>query len=77
MAAAIAAVPYAAAIKVGLQFKRRFWEEDDRIYGGISYTDLPIGDDRLSEHRLLQPTAKACCWAPTSGICSTPWSSLR
>ena len=26
----------------GLQFKRRFWEEDDQIFGGISYTDLPI-----------------------------------
>jgi monoamine oxidase len=42
MAAAINAVPYAAALKVGLQFRRRFWEEDDGIYGGISYTDLPI-----------------------------------
>jgi monoamine oxidase len=42
LASAIAAVPYASAVKVGLQFKRRFWEEDDRIYGGISYTDLPI-----------------------------------
>jgi monoamine oxidase len=39
---AIDAVPYAAAVKVGLQFKRRFWEEDDAIFGGISYTDLPI-----------------------------------
>jgi monoamine oxidase len=27
---------------VGLQFKRRFWEEDEHIYGGITYTDLPI-----------------------------------
>ena len=42
MAAAIGAVPYASDIKVGLQFKRRFWEEDDHIYGGITYTDLPI-----------------------------------
>jgi monoamine oxidase len=42
MAAAISAVPYAAAIKAGLQFKRRFWEEDEKIYGGITYTDLPI-----------------------------------
>ena len=42
MAAAIGAVPYASSVKVGLQFKRRFWEEDDHIYGGISYTDLPI-----------------------------------
>jgi monoamine oxidase len=42
LSSAIGAVPYAAAIKIGLQFKRRFWEEDEQIYGGISYTDLPI-----------------------------------
>jgi len=44
MALAIAAVPYASAVKVGLQFKRRFWEEDEQIYGGITYTDLPISN---------------------------------
>jgi monoamine oxidase len=42
MKAAIEAVPYAPAVKIGLQFKRRFWEEDEAIYGGISFTDLPI-----------------------------------
>ncbi len=42
LGAAIGAVPYASSVKVGLQFKRRFWEEDDHIFGGISYTDLPI-----------------------------------
>jgi monoamine oxidase len=42
MQAAIDAVSYAGSVKIGLQFKRRFWEQDDRIYGGISYTDLPI-----------------------------------
>jgi monoamine oxidase len=42
MTAAIQAVPYEASVKIGLQFKRRFWEEDERIYGGITYTDLPI-----------------------------------
>jgi monoamine oxidase len=42
LAAAVSAVPYASAVKVGLQFKRRFWEEDEHIYGGITYTDLPI-----------------------------------
>jgi monoamine oxidase len=42
MKAAIDVVPYASAIKIGLQFKRRFWEEDEAIYGGISYTDAPI-----------------------------------
>ena len=39
---AIAAVPYASAIKIGMQFKRRFWEEDEQIYGGITYTDQQI-----------------------------------
>jgi monoamine oxidase len=42
MKAAVDAVPYASSVKIGLQFKRRFWEEDEAIYGGISYTDLPI-----------------------------------
>ena len=41
MQAAINALSYGASIKVGLQFKRRFWEEDEHIYGGISYTDQP------------------------------------
>ena len=41
MKAAINAVYYDAAIKVGLQFKRRFWEQDESIYGGISFTDQP------------------------------------
>ena len=42
MKAAIDAVPYASVVKIGLQFRRRFWEEDEHIFGGISYTDLPI-----------------------------------
>jgi monoamine oxidase len=42
MASAISSVPYSSSVKVGLQFKRRFWEEDDQIYGGVSYTNLPI-----------------------------------
>ena len=42
MRKAIAAVPYASAFKVGLEFRRRFWEQDDGILGGVSYTDLPL-----------------------------------
>ena len=42
MQKAIAAVPYASAFKVALEFRRRFWEQDDWIMGGISYTDLPL-----------------------------------
>ncbi|WP_309141068.1 NAD(P)/FAD-dependent oxidoreductase [Novosphingobium sp. G106] len=32
--AAIKAVPYGSAVKIGLEMKRRFWEEDYSIYGG-------------------------------------------
>jgi monoamine oxidase len=42
LASAIRAVPYSTSVKVGLEFKRRFWEQDDKIYGGITSTDLPI-----------------------------------
>lgn len=35
-------VPYIKTGKIGLQFKRRFWEEDDGIYGGISRTNMDI-----------------------------------
>ena len=41
MKRAIDALYYDSAVKVGLQFKRRFWEQDESIYGGISFTDQP------------------------------------
>ncbi len=54
LARAIGSVPYASAVKIGLQFKRRFWEEDEHIYGGISYTDLPITNIGYPQHRISQ-----------------------
>ena len=39
--AAMSEVSYAPVGKIGLQMKRRFWEEDDFIYGGHIYTDDP------------------------------------
>jgi monoamine oxidase len=38
---AMAKVAYAPVNKIGLQMKRRFWEEDHMIYGGHIYTDMP------------------------------------
>lgn len=42
MSAAIAAVPYSNSVKMGLEMKRRFWEEDEAIYGGHSFTNQEI-----------------------------------
>lgn len=36
---AIDSVVYMSTGKIGLQFKRRFWEEDEGIYGGITHTN--------------------------------------
>jgi monoamine oxidase len=41
MRAAINQLPYGANMKTGLQFRRRFWEQDDRIFGGITFTNQP------------------------------------
>jgi monoamine oxidase len=42
--AAVKATTYSPSAKMGLQMKRRFWEEDDRIFGGHLYSNLPIGN---------------------------------
>ncbi len=42
MLAAIRAVPYSSYVKIGMEFRRRFWEEDEAIYGGTSVTDQEI-----------------------------------
>lgn len=34
-------IAYAASFKAGLE-SRRFWETEEHIYGGVTYTDLPI-----------------------------------
>jgi monoamine oxidase len=40
--AAVAAPDYAKVVKIAFQANRRFWEEDDQIYGGISWTEQDI-----------------------------------
>jgi len=47
---AISAASYDGAGKIGLQFKRRFWEEDDHIHGGRSWTDQEIGQIIYPSH---------------------------
>jgi monoamine oxidase len=47
---AIAAARYDGAGKIGMQFKRRFWEQDDEIYGGRSWTDQEVGQIIYPSH---------------------------
>jgi len=41
---AIRALPYMSFLKMGIEMKRRFWEEDEAIYGGLSTTDMDIAN---------------------------------
>jgi monoamine oxidase len=50
--AAIAAVDYVPVVKIAFQAERRFWELDEQIYGGISWTTRDITQ----------------VWYPTAGI---------
>jgi monoamine oxidase len=47
---AIRQLRYDASAKIFLQFRRRFWEEDEGIYGGGTVTDLPIRNVFYPEH---------------------------
>ncbi len=40
---AIDSISYISTGKIGLQFKRRFWEEDEQVYGGITHTNNELG----------------------------------
>ena len=40
--AAIAAIEFVPAVKIAFQTRRRFWEDDHAIYGGMSWTDQDI-----------------------------------
>jgi monoamine oxidase len=44
MMTAVKATSHSNSAKVGLAMKRRFWEEDEGIFGGHLYSDLPLGE---------------------------------
>lgn len=54
--AILAGSNYASVGKGGLQFKRRFWEEDDWIYGGLTITNVgEIGTIAYPDYSYMQP----------------------
>ena len=47
---AIRQLHYDGATKILLQFRRRFWEDDEGIYGGSTISDLPIRATYYPDH---------------------------
>ena len=50
MMQAVRATTYSNSAKMGLAMKRRFWEEDEQIFGGHLYSNLPIGEFSYPSH---------------------------
>jgi len=76
MKAAIDAVPYEASTKIGLQFKRKFWEEDEAIFGGISFSDLPIQVIGYPQHGVASGGKGVLLGAYAFGPSAFEWTAL-
>jgi monoamine oxidase len=76
MKAAINNLSYSASAKVGLQFKRRFWEEDENIYGGITYTDQPNGTIAYPNYNYFSPGKGVILGAYTFGAAAMTYTAM-
>ncbi|QAA95044.1 flavin monoamine oxidase family protein [Pollutimonas thiosulfatoxidans] len=68
MLSAIRAVPYSSYTKVALEFRRRFWEEDDAIYGGTSVTNQEIELISYPSDRFMSDGPAVLLSAYTTGV---------
>lgn len=66
--AAVSAVPYSNSVKMGLEFKRRFWEDDEAIYGGHSFTNQEIGLISYPNNNFFQDGPAVLVGAFASGM---------
>ena len=58
---------------MGLQFKRRFWEEDDGIYGGITKTDQEIKQIVYPSHGFHGPKGILMGYYIQGTMPAVPW----
>lgn len=72
----ISSMSYNASIKVGLEFNRRFWEEDEHIYGGTTYTDLPISQISYPSNDYLSQKPGVLLGAYSWGATAYQFSSM-
>ncbi|WP_035187298.1 flavin monoamine oxidase family protein [Alteribacter aurantiacus] len=73
---AIRELVYVQATKVGIEFKRKFWE-DDALYGGSLITDLPLQFMYYPSHNINVPgpgILKACyAWGENANL----WDAME
>lgn len=73
---AIRELHYVTSIKIGLQFKRRFWEEQG-IQGGQTVSDLPIRFSYYPSHGIGKNESGVIVASYTWEDDAIPWDSLN
>jgi monoamine oxidase len=72
---AIRELHYVGSTKIGIQFKRRFWEKEG-MYGGRTVTDLPITYTQYPSHGLGTSEPGVVMASYTWEDDAIPWDSL-
>lgn len=65
--AALKALPYSNSVKIGLEMRSRFWEENYSIYGGHSFTDQSIALVSYPNHNFFKSGPAVLLGAFTGG----------
>ncbi|HEX7064902.1 MAG TPA: flavin monoamine oxidase family protein [Bacillales bacterium] len=72
---AIRKLHYSPSVKIGLEFRTRFWEEQG-LHGGKSITDLPIRFSYYPSHGMGKPGPAVVLASYTWEDDALPWGSL-
>jgi monoamine oxidase len=74
--AAIKGLPYHSSCKVGLEMKRRFWEQDEQIYGGHSYTTQSISEIAYPSYGFFKPGPAVVLGAYAGGAAAYQFAGM-
>jgi monoamine oxidase len=74
--AAIKNLPYHSSCKVGLEMKRRFWEQDEQIYGGHSYTTQSISEVAYPSYGFMKPGPAVVLGAYAGGAAAYQFAGM-
>lgn len=74
--AAIDNLPYHSSCKVGLEMKRRFWEQDEQIYGGHSFTTQSIAQISYPSTGFFKPGPAVVLGAYAGGAAAYQFAGM-
>lgn len=74
--AAIKGLPYHSSCKVGLEMKRRFWEQDEQIYGGHSFTTGSISQLSYPSNGFFKPGPAVLLGAYAGGAAAYTFAGM-